>query len=145
MAMKGLVHSPGVRLSPGATIREACRAMRDAQAGAVAVVERDRLAGIFTYRDLIDRVIVPKRDLDSVTLGEVMTGDVEWISIERSPGDALRIMVENDYTHIPVIDENGRLTGMLALRALLEHQIHKLADELDSLTGYLSVDGSGGD
>jgi signal-transduction protein with cAMP-binding, CBS, and nucleotidyltransferase domain len=117
--------------------------MRDAKAGAVAVVERDRLEGIFTYQDLIDRVIVPKRDLDSVTLGEVMTRDVEWISIERSPGDALRIMVENDYTHIPVIDENGRLTGMLTLRALLEYQIHKLADELDSLMGYLSIDGSG--
>ena len=144
MPLKGLVRSPGARLPSGATIQKACQAMHDTNIGAVAVVDGEKLEGVFTYRDLIDRVILRMREPGEVTLGEVMTRDVEWISIDRSPGDALRLMVEKDYTHLPVLDETGRLAGVVTLRSLLEHKIHQLADELDVMTSYLSIDGSGG-
>jgi CBS domain-containing protein len=137
--------SPPPVLKRDSTVAEACKLMHDARSGAVAVVENGELQGIFTYSDLIDRVVLARRHPDDVPLGEVMTRKVETISGSGSYGDALRLMVDRDYTHVPVVDEDHRVIGLISLRDLLEHEIEHLAHELDSVTQYLSVDGSGGD
>lgn len=54
-------------------------------------------------------------------------------------------MVANEYTYLPIVDEQGHLEGMLSLRSLLEHRIEQLARELDSMTQYIAVDEPGGD
>ena len=72
-----------VALPPHATVREACRHMRDHRVGAVLVTEGDRqLRGIFTGRDAVHRVLAEGRSLDT-TLAEVMTRDPERITPGR--------------------------------------------------------------
>jgi CBS domain-containing protein len=89
--------------------------------------------------------VLAKRDPETTTVGEVMTEGVTALTGEASYGDALRLMVEHDYTYLPIVDENGTLAGMLSLRGLLDHRIDDLASQLDSVTRYFTVNGIGGD
>jgi CBS domain-containing protein len=145
VGLKGLLIAPVDRLTPGTSVREACRVMDEKKIGALAVVEDQKLRGIFTYRDLISRIVLAGRDPETTAVGDVMTEAVTALTGEHSYGDALRLMVEHDYTYLPIVDEKGNLAGMLSLRNLLDHRIDDLASQLDSVTRYFSVDGIGGD
>lgn len=145
MSVKGLITRLTESITASSTVADACRAMSRYKIGAVAVADDGKLVGIFTYRDLVDRVILEKRDPETTTLAAVMTTDVKTLRVRDSYGDALRLMVDNDYTYVPILNEGDELVGMLSLTSLLEHKIDDLASELDAVTQYLSVDGPGGD
>jgi len=145
MSVKGLMTTLAETITRSTTVMEACRVMNSEKVGALAVVEEGKLYGIFTYRDLVDRVILEKRDPDTTKLEDVMTTKVETLRADGRYGDALRVMVDKDYTYVPILSEEDKLAGMLSLRRLLQHKIDHLASELDAVTQYLSVDGPGGD
>lgn len=145
MSVKGLMTALTETMTRSTTVMEACRVMNREKVGALAVVEEGKLYGIFTYRDLVDRVILEKRDPDTTKLEDVMTKEVATLQADGRYGDALRVMVDKDYTYVPILGEEGKLAGMLSLRWLLEHKIDHLANELDAVTQYLTVDGPGGD
>ena len=145
MSMKGLMTMLPERVTPTTTVEAACKIFHDAKLGAVAVVEDGKVCGIFTYRDLVERVVLGKKDPAATELREVMTDKVDCVGSNSSYGVALRMMVENDYTYVPVVRDNGVFAGMLSLRVLLEHRIDHLANELDTVTQYVAVDGPGGD
>jgi CBS domain-containing protein len=115
-----------------ATAEEAIRTMLDRSVGAVAVVdENQRVAGVFTERDVLRRLALSGRDPGKTPVREIMTTPVEMATQATSPGKALATMVERHYRHLPVVDENGRLLGMLSIRNLLEARIDALTRELD--------------
>lgn len=145
MSVKGLMSTLTETITRSTTVSEACRVMNREKVGALAVAEEGKLIGIFTYRDLLDRVILEKRDPETTKLEDVMTTEVQTLRVDGRYGDALRVMVDKDYTYVPILGEDGKLAGMLSLRGLLEHKIDHLANELDAVTQYLTVDGPGGD
>lgn len=115
-----------------ATAEEAIRTMLARSVGAVAVVdENQRVAGVFTERDVMRRLALSGRDPAKTPVRELMTTPVEMATPDTSPGKALATMVERHYRHLPVVDENGRLLGMLSIRNLLEARIDALTRELD--------------
>ncbi len=115
-----------------ATAEEAIRTMLDRSVGAVAVVdENQRVAGVFTERDVLRRLALSGRDPGKTPVREIMTTPVEMATLATSPGKALATMVERHYRHLPIVDENGRLLGMLSIRNLLEARIDALTRELD--------------
>ena len=115
-----------------ATAEEAIRTMLARSVGAVAVVdENQRVAGVFTERDVMRRLALSGRDPGKTPVREIMTTPVEMATPDTSPGKALATMVERHYRHLPVVDENGRLLGMLSIRNLLEARIDALTRELD--------------
>jgi CBS domain-containing protein len=63
---------------------------------------------------------------------------------ETGAGEALSIMLERHFRHLPVADDHGKLLGMLSIRNLLERRVDELSRELDSLEQYVSNDGPGG-
>jgi CBS-domain-containing membrane protein len=73
-----------------------------------------------------------------------MTTPVEMATQETRPGEAMATMVERHFRHLPVVDNNGKLLGILSIRNLLEWRIDGLTQELDSLEQYVSNDGPGG-
>lgn len=130
--------------TPETSVMEACRIMDKTKTGAVAVLDDGELCGIFTHQDLVRRVVLAKGDPEELSMKDVMTTQVDSLSGDRSSGDALRLMVENGYTHLPIVKEDGKLVGMLSLPTLLEDRVDALAQELDSVTRYFSADGIGG-
>jgi len=145
MVLKGLMTTSIDRLDPSSTVMEACRVMDRKKVGAVVVVEDHKLCGILTHQDLVERVMLAKRDPETTPVRDVMTREVVALTDEHSYGDALKLMVKHDYTYLPVVDDAGSLCGMVSLRDLLGHRIEDLAWQLDSVTRYFSANGIGGD
>jgi CBS domain-containing protein len=128
-----------------ATIADAIRMMLRQHVGAVGVIDADRrIAGIFTERDVLMKVSLSGRDPEHSSVREVMTTPVELATLSTGPGEAMATMVERHYRHLPVVDEQGKLLGILSIRNLLEWRIGDLSQELDSLEQYVSNDGPGG-
>src|SRR5271157_1776762 len=115
-----------------ATAESAIRTMLDRHVGAVAVIdENHRVAGIFTERDVLLRLALGERNPRDVSVREVMTAPVEMATRATTPGAALATMVERHYRHLPIVDDDGQLLGMLSIRNVLEAQIDTLTRQLD--------------
>src|SRR5690348_8458915 len=81
-----------------ATVADAIKHMLDNHVGAVAVVDSEkRVAGIFTERDVLQKLSLSGRDPHAVPLREFMTTPVEMATLETGPGEALATMVERHY------------------------------------------------
>jgi CBS domain-containing protein len=103
-----------VTLAPAASVKEACRCMRDRHVGAILVAGRDqRLLGIFTGRDAVHRVLAEGKSAARTTLAEVMTLDPNTISPGKIAIEALRLMEDGRYRHLPIVD-NGKVVGIVS-------------------------------
>jgi len=109
--------------------------------GAVAVVDLGILKGIFSERDLMKKVIYRNLSPDKTPVAEVMTVEVESIRAEMQPADALRLMLERHFRHLPIVDEHGKVQGILSIRNLLGHMVEEVEASVKSLTSYFAADG----
>jgi CBS domain-containing protein len=126
------------------SVMEAVRTMTEESIGAITVTEGNRLVGIFSERDLMLRVVSEKRDPERTYIRDVMTSPVETIPRDSTVDDALKIMLEKHIRHLPILDRDGKLSGMISMRSLLHEKVEELTDQLDSLEAYFSADGFGG-
>ena len=115
-----------------ATAERAIRMMLDRHVGAVTVVdENQRVAGIFTERDVLLRLSLTQHDPRTTSVRHVMTTPVELATRATTAGEALATMVERHYRHLPIVEDDGRLLGMLSIRNVLQARIKELARQLD--------------
>jgi CBS domain-containing protein len=97
--------------------REAAVAMMEMNVAAVAVTgEDERLVGIVTERDLTRRVMASRRDPDTVVLAEIMTADPQTLRPGDNAMDALTIMRDGHYRHLPVVDDDRFAVAMISIR-----------------------------
>lgn len=101
-------------LPPTATVKEACRCMSDRHVGAVLVTEKQgRLVGIFTGRDAVQRVLATGKSAAKTKLKDVMTATPTTMSPDKTVIDALRLMWDGGFRHVPVI-EDDKLVGVVS-------------------------------
>jgi CBS domain-containing protein len=101
-------------LPPSANVKEACRRMRESRAGSVLVTDgKGRLSGIFTGRDAVCRVLAAGKDASATKLAEVMTPDPVTMPPEKTAIDALRLMWDGGFRHVPVV-KDGKLLGVVS-------------------------------
>lgn len=125
---------PPVKVPLGATAADAIRKMRDAGVGACLVEDRDgRLAGIFTERDLVNRVPLDGTKLDSVPIEELMRPDPDTLTPEHPVAYALNRMAGGGYRHVPLVDGRGRAVGLVTLRDIVEDLVQHFGDDVLSL------------
>jgi CBS domain-containing protein len=116
-------------LPPGASVRDACRRMRERAADAALVADAaGRLLGIFTGRDAVRRVLAEARDPDTATLAEVMTRDPATVPPRAAAMEALRLMRDGGFGHVPVV-EGGRAVGLVSRAHFLGLEQTRLEDE----------------
>jgi len=133
------------KVSVEATAADAIRTMLDRRVGAVGVIDSaGRVAGIFTERDVLRKLALRQDNPETTPVRELMTTPVEMATLATGPGEALVTMVERHFRHLPIVDNDGRLLGMLSIRNLLEARIEDLTRELDSLAQYVTNDSPGG-
>lgn len=99
----------------------AAKMMRDEDVGLAPIVEGDRLVGTLTDRDIATRVVAEGRDPESTTVREVASRDVVTVNPEQGLDEALRLMAEHQVRRLPVVEQNGRLLGVLAQADVAEH------------------------
>ena len=97
------------------SVYDAACAMRDWSVGAVLITDQGRLTGIFTKRDIINRVVACDREPKATPLSEVMTKDPATISPKATALEALRLMEDCGYRHLPVV-AGKRLAGIVSRR-----------------------------
>lgn len=135
---------PPATVSPESTVIEAVRLMSERRVGAVAVTNGDKLAGIFTERDLMIRVVLENKDPKTTPVGDVMTAKPVAALSDVAMGEALATMSEHHFRHLPVVDEENRVLGLLSIRDVLYNRVDKLSQELDSVVAFFTADGIGG-
>jgi CBS domain-containing protein len=111
------------------TVVEAARLMRVNRIGALMIVEDGKLAGIFTERDALFRVIANERDAKTTQVAEAMTRNLQTIDPDKPLGHALHLMNEGGFRHVPVV-ENGQPVGMVSARDALGPELEDFAHEL---------------
>ena len=115
-----------VTMPATATVKKACQCMRDQRVGAVLVTDRKkRLIGIFTGRDAVERMLAEGREPAKTRLSEVMTASPATLRSDRTPVDALRLMQEGAFRHVPVV-EDGLVVSVISrgdFRALEQAQL----------------------
>jgi CBS domain-containing protein len=124
-------HQHPVTMPAATTVRDACAEMHKRKIGAVLVTgAKGTLAGIFTGRDLV-RIVADGMDPGATTLRAAMTKEPHAMPPGHHAIDALRVMRDGGFRHIPVVDE-GRIVGIVSRGDFrgLEH------DRLDVETGY---------
>jgi CBS domain-containing protein len=135
---------PAPSVGADASVLDAVRTMQESQGGACAVMDGAELVGIFSERDLMLRVVGAGLDPQKTSVGQVMTEDLETVNSETDSSDALSLMVSKHIRHLPVVDEDGDLAGLLSIRNLLQFHVEELVDQLNSLEAYHAADGPGG-
>ncbi len=144
MSLQKIAHVPPPAVETDATVMDAVELMAEAGVGAVAVMEKDQLRGIFTERDVMLRVVLKNRNAARTHVSEVMTSPPQTVTDDLPMEEALNFLLEKHIRHLPIVDREGRLLAMLSLRNLLEHMVEHLEHELHSLDQYLANDGPGG-
>lgn len=118
-----------VTVTPQATVLEVAGLMRAHGIGAVMVLENGALAGIFSGRDVVVRVVAQGCDACTVQVGEVMTPHPYSVDPDVTFGHAMLIMQEHGVRHLPVV-ENGKPIGMVAARAALDPELEEFVCEV---------------
>ena len=129
--IRTIIEQQDVITAPGnTTVIAAARLMKENHVGAVIVVEDDgSLAGVFTERDALFRVIAEGRDVQATRLTDVMTRNPQTIHPDKPFADALHVMYEGGFRHVPVV-ENGRPVGMISARDALGPELEDFIYEL---------------
>jgi CBS domain-containing protein len=110
-------------------VREACRAMRGRAAdAALAADAAGRLLGVFTGRDAVRRVLAEGRDADRATLAEAMTRDPATVPPRAAAMEALHLMQDGGFDHVPVVEE-GRAVGLVSHADFLGSEQAQLEEE----------------
>ena len=101
-------------VEPSTTIVEAARIMRDDDVGSIPIVESDQLWGTITDRDITIRAVAESRDPERTTAGEIASRDLVTIDPQQDLDEALRLMAQHQVRRLPVVEEDGRLVGIVA-------------------------------
>ena len=144
MGLLTLARVPPLIVEPDISVMEAVGAMARDRVGAVVVVTAGRLQGIFTERDVMLRVVQQSRDPRATLVRDVMTADVRTVIDASTSEEAIEIMLTEHLRHLPVLGKDGKVLGLLSIRALLEDRVQDLSREVSSLEQYLGNDGPGG-
>jgi CBS domain-containing protein len=108
-------------IDAGRTVLEAARYMMEHNVGALPVLRNGELAGIFSERDIMNRVVALGRTPGTTSVGEVMTANPRAVPVDESVEECLFIMREFGFRHLPIVD-GKELKGLVSLRDILMRQ-----------------------
>lgn len=101
-------------MSKDTTVHDACVAMKERHCGSVIITENGKLSGIFTERDLLRKVAADNQDITKLKLKDVMTTNLKTATAEDSIADCMRRMTQGKFRHLPVVDKQNRVIGILS-------------------------------
>jgi CBS domain-containing protein len=120
------------------TVLDAAEFMAKRKIGGVCVLDEEgRLVGLLTERDLLNRLVLPRRDPATVKISEVMSKVLAVIETTDTPHEALERMERIGRRHLPVVD-GDRWVGMLSMRDLMRVELSAQGDEIKLLHEYIS-------
>lgn len=124
-------------IQPDATVLDAARVMNEHKIGALIVLDGPRVRGIFTERDVLRRIVAEQKDPATTTVGQVMTAKVVTCRPEIAIDAARNIFMERRIRHLPVINEDDQLIGMISIGDLNAWELNGQECKIAALEEYL--------
>jgi CBS domain-containing protein len=120
----------------GTSVRDTLEAMRRHDAACALVCEGERLVGIFTERDVLNKLFGAPVD-EGGPIDRYMTPDPEVLGVDDRLGDAIRLMTERGYRHVPLCDRQGKRVGMITSRDVVQYVAEHFPAEVVNLPPML--------
>ncbi|HJS03408.1 MAG TPA: CBS domain-containing protein [Variovorax sp.] len=128
------VHSIG----PDASVYEAVALMAQKNIGALLVMEGERIVGMLSERDYARKVVLMSRSSKETRLREIMTPSVIYVHPAQSSEECMAVMTENRVRHLPVLDDHGRLVGLISIGDLVKGIISEQKFIIEQLQHYIT-------
>lgn len=124
-------------VAPSASVYEALETMADKDVGALVVMEKEKLVGIFSERDYARKVVLHGKSSKDTTVREMMTSMVLYATPDRTVDDCMEMMTEKHIRHLPVV-EDGRVVGMVTIGDVVKTVISKQQYLISHLERYIN-------
>ena len=124
-------------VTPDTSVFDAIRLMVEKKIGAVLVMDKDRLEGIFTERDYMSKIILKGYSSKETPVKDVMTAKIAYITPDISLEEGLAAMSEKNCRHLPVF-ENKKLVGVVSIGELAKRIIKDQKVALNNLAEYIA-------
>ena len=121
-----------VSLERSTPLKKVLDAMRVNKTGAVVIVDNKKIVGIFTERDAMTRVVEQKID-GNTPIEKLMTPDPKVLRMEDSVADVIQLMNKGGYRHIPLVDSQGEIQGMVTVRDIIKYLAEHFPYEIYNL------------
>jgi len=134
LARKGAgVHT----INPDATVLEATQKMNQHKLGALVVMNEGQVAGMFTERDVLRRVVAAMRDPGGTQVSEVMTTEVICVPPQTDIDEVSALMQQRRIRHLPVCDDSGTLKGMISIGDVNAFHVTHQEAHINFLSEYI--------
>jgi CBS domain-containing protein len=137
---KDILALKGARVAsihPDATVFQAALLMDEQKIGALLVMADGRMTGIFTERDILRRVVAQGRDAAATLVRDVMTTEVACCRLHTALDEASGVMKNRRIRHLPVVDENNKLLGLISIGDLNAYQNNTQEQTIHLLQQYI--------
>lgn len=124
--------------SPSTTVYECIDRMVDHDVGSIIVMDGNDIAGIFTERDYMRNIALEGRSSDTTEVQEVMTRDLATVHPEKPLEECLQIMTELRCRHLPVVNDNDELVGMISIGDCVKQIVDTAHMETARLRQYVT-------
>lgn len=114
---------PLVTVSPDDPVFHALQVMSDANVGAVLVLDGEQLVGILSERDYARKVILFGKASKDTPVREIMSDKVLYVSLDRTIEECMAIMTEKHFRHLPVLDDDGKVVGVVSIGDVVKETI----------------------
>ena len=127
-----------LRIDGAATVLDAVKAMVEGNVGALIVTEGGQLAGIVTERDYLRRVTLEGRDERTTPVRDIMSAPFVYVGTDVSIDECMAIMTERRFRHLPVLDDERELVGIVSIGDVVKFQSQEQGVQIKFLTEFIS-------
>lgn len=125
-------------VAPGDTVFHALSVMASANVGALLVMDGERLVGIFSERDYARKIILHGKSSKETLVREIMSDRVAFVTPDTPLDACMALMTDKHFRHLPVLDENGGVLGIVSIGDLVKETISSQKFLIDQLGKYIS-------
>ena len=129
---------PLAAVSPKDAVLHALKVMADNDVGALLVLDGERLVGIFSERDYARKIILQGKASKDTLVSEIMSDKVLYVTLERTVSECMAIMSEKHFRHLPVLDDNQQVVGIVSIGDLVKETICEQEFIIRQLEHYIA-------
>jgi CBS domain-containing protein len=133
--------TPVATVSPDATVMDAAKTMSDQHIGSMVVMSGDKIMGMFTERDVLNRVVAKSLDPAKTIIKDVMTSPVAYCKPSSKLSECRSVMTEKRIRHLPVV-EDGKLLGMISSGDIMALEHREQQQTIEYMHDYMHGPGS---
>ena len=124
-------------IAPTATVLESIRLMAEKGIGALVVMDGEHLAGIVSERDYARKMVLQGRSSVATPVSEIMTRDVITVAPRQNIQQCMELMTDLHLRHLPVVDDDGKVVGLLSIGDLVKNVIAEQQSLIQQLEQYI--------